>query len=335
MSILSLFAKRTAKHPRTALGPLLALLAAISATVPAAEARAEDAASTHEAAKHFQRGVSLYGEADYRAALVEFKRAYAIAPNIAVLYNVGETQFQLQDYAAALTTFDRFLAESSPTESHRAEVDGNIEILRSRVGHLIVTSAPTGADITVDDQPVGKTPLDRPLLVSIGRRKVVATVPGRPSVSRYVEVAADDNVTVALPLPAPPEADTTASAAWPPDAPHESHLGTTLRVAGWIGTALLAGGAGVFGYLATDESNQLQKDRATFPVAAGTLAHASNLTMTYAIAADSLAAAAVVLGGVTLVSTIASHSAGSPARGAAREVRVGLGPTSARFEMTF
>jgi len=323
MSILSLFAKRTAKHPRTALGPLLALLAAISATVPAAEARAQDAASTHEAAKHFQRGVSLYGEADYRAALVEFKRAYAIAPNIAVLYNVGETQFQLQDYAAALTTFDRFLA------------DGNIEILRSRVGHLIVTSAPTGADITVDDQPVGKTPLDRPLLVSIGRRKVVATVPGRPPVSRYVEVAADDSVTVALPLPAPAEADTTASASWPPDAPHESHLGTTLRVAGWIGTALLAGGAGVFGYLATDESNQLQKARATFPVAGGTLAHASNLTMTYAIAADSLAAAAVVLGGVTLVSTIASHSADSPARGAAREVRVGLGPTSARFEMTF
>ena len=335
MSSFSRLAGRTAKHPHTALGPLVAFLTAVCAAVSAPDAQAQDAAATHEAAKHFQRGVSLYGEADYRAALVEFKRAYAIAPNISVLYNVGETEFQLQDYAGALTTFDRYLAESPPNESHRAEVDGNVEVLRSRVGHLIVTSAPTGADITVDDEPAGKAPLERPLLVSIGRRKVVATLPGRPSVSRYVEVAADDNVTVALPLPAPVDSDATASASSAPDVPDESHVGTTLRIAGWIGTAVLAGGAGVFGYLATDESSQLQKDRAMFPVAGSTLAHASNLTMTYSIAADSLAAAALVLGGVTLVSTLASHSTGSPARGAASEVRVGLGPTSARFEMTF
>ena len=43
-------------------------------------ARAADP-NLREADKHFQHGVSLYVEADYRAALVEFTRAYALAPN--------------------------------------------------------------------------------------------------------------------------------------------------------------------------------------------------------------------------------------------------------------
>jgi len=57
-----------------------------------------------EAGKHFQRGVTLYNETDYRAALVEFRRAYDLAPNAAVLYNIGETEYQLRDYASALIT---------------------------------------------------------------------------------------------------------------------------------------------------------------------------------------------------------------------------------------
>ena len=331
MSAFLLSVTRTRKDPRTIWGRLIVFLAVTAAALSAPDARAQDAAATREAAKHFQRGVSLYGEADYRAALVEFKRAYSIAPNATVLYNVGEAEFQLQDYAAALNTFDRYLAESPLTESHRSEVDNNVEVLRTRVGRLIVVSAPTGADITVDDQPAGKAPLDRPILVSIGRRKVVASMPGRPPLSRYVDVAADDNVTVALPLPVPAEADTTAAS--PLDEPRQSHLGSTLRLGGWIGTAALAAGAGAFGFLAYSESNQLQQDRGTFPITNATLAHDSNLTMTYALVADSLAAAAVVLGGIVLISTISSAS--SPARGAASEVHVGLGPTSARFEMTF
>ena len=79
---------------------LLVTVALLAAT---GDARAEDGAlaSQHDAAKHFERAVVLYGESDYQGALVEFKRAYAIAPNPTVLYNIGEAQFQLQDYAGA------------------------------------------------------------------------------------------------------------------------------------------------------------------------------------------------------------------------------------------
>ena len=303
-------------------------------------ARADDSSNRQGAFKHFQRGVTLYGEADYRAALVEFKRAYLLAPNPSVLYNVGETQYQLQDYAGALTTFEHFLAETSSGDGHRAEVEGDLETLRARVGHMSLTTVPSGADVTIDDQPVGKTPLDRNLLVSIGHRKVVASLSGRPAITRYVDVAADDNVSVTLQLPEPPEPVTTPAPRIetmprPADATTPSHGSSTLRWLGWAATGAFAAGAVTTGILALHESHDLEAARASFPVSSQTLSRDAQLTTTYSIVADSLGAAAIVVGGVTLLSGWLSPSSSPPTRGSATTTRVVLGPASARLEMTF
>jgi hypothetical protein len=316
----------------------LSRLSAVLVALTAAHlASAQENGATREAARHFQRGVALYGETDYRAALVEFKRAYALAPNAAVLYNVGEAEFQLQDYAGALTTFERYLTESSASDTHRAEVESSVEVLRARVGHLTIATTPPGADVTVDDQSVGRTPLERPVLVSIGHRKVVASLPGRPPSTRTVDVAADDNVTVAIQLAPPGEPLSTLAPRSPASTrdAEPSTGGATLRVLGWIGTGVLAAGAGTFAVLADRESIALQKARATYPISGATLAHDAGLTSTYSILADSLAGAAVVLGGITVFSTLQSHSPDARVRGSAGGARIGVGPASAHFEMTF
>lgn len=311
-------------------------LALGAVAVHASPAHADD---PRQASKHFQRGVALYGEADYRAALVEFRRAYALAPNPAVLYNVGETQYQLQDYAAALTTFEHFLAETAPGDGHRTEVESDLEVLRARVGHVNVTTVPPGADVTIDDQPAGKTPIDRPLLVSIGHRKVVATMTGRPSVTRYVDVAADDNLSVTLQLPDP--VDPPAAPAHSDYSSHSvdmappSHGGSTLRVLGWTTTGILAAGAVSFGILALRESHDLEAERSTFPASAQALNHDASLTTTYSIVADSLTAGALVIGGATLFSTLLSGSSSTPTRGMNGTTQVMLGPASAHLVMTF
>ncbi|MGD0525209.1 MAG: PEGA domain-containing protein [Polyangiaceae bacterium] len=319
-----------------ALATSVLFAAALLATTAA---RADDA-SNRQAFKHFQRGVALYGEADYRAALVEFKRAYSVAPNPAVLYNVGETQYQLQDYAGALTTFEHFLAETAPGDAHRTEVEGDLETLRARVGHLTITTIPTGADVTIDDQPVGKTPLDRAVLVSIGHRKVMASLTGRPATTRYVDVAADDTLTVTIQLPEP--SVPTAALAPRLDAPPRSsetttpsHGSGTLRWIGWTATGALAAGAVTSGILGIRESHELEAARATYPVSSQTLNHDAQLTTAYSIVADSLAAAAIVVGSVTLLSTWLSPAPSAPTRGSTGTTRVVLGPTAARLEMTF
>lgn len=318
---------------------VIGLIALALTALLASSAAAQDAGAMREAGKHFQRGVALYGEADYRAALVEFKRAYATSPNVAVLYNVGETEYQLQDYAGALTTFERYLTEAGASEPHRGEVEGTMDVLRARVGHLTILTTPPGADVTVDDQAVGRTPFDRSLLVSIGRRKVVASMTGRPPVSRYVDVAADDNVSVTLQLPAAESSSAALlrdlSAPSRTDAASSANgTGAALRTLGWVVTGMSAAGAVTFGLLAMKESNDLQAARASYPTSSATLNHDASLTTTYSVLADSLTAAAVVVGGITLYSTLSS-SPSAPKRGSAGTTRLSLGPASARFEMTF
>jgi hypothetical protein len=303
----------------------------------ASAARADD---PRQASKHFQRGVALYGEADYRAALVEFKRAYSLAPNPAVLYNVGETQFQLQDYAGALTTFEHFLAEAGSGDGRRAEVEGNLDVLRARVGRVTVTTVPPGADLTIDDQPSGRTPIERAILVSVGHRKVVATMNGRPAVTRWVDVAADDNVTVTLQLPDPPETapppePRTLPALPPVDGAGASHGGATLRVLGWTTTGALAAGAVAFGVLAVRQSHELDTERSTFPASAPALSHDASLTTTYSAVADGLAVGAIVIGGATLLATLLSHPQGSSTRGSTGGPRVVLAPTPTGLQLTF
>lgn len=304
----------------------------------AADAAAQVFDASREAGTHFRRGVELYGEANYAAALVEFKRAYALAPSSAALYDVGEVQFQLQDYAAALQTFTKFLAEFGPNENHHAEVETSVQLLSTRVGRLRVTTVPDGADLTVDDELVGKTPLAEPRLVSVGHRKVVASMAGRPPVTRYVDVAAGDDVTVTLPLSTPVE---VAPVPPSPNRPggagaavsRRTHTSPTLRTVGWITTGALAAGAATLGIRAISEANDLHEARSGLTTGA-TLAHDASLTTTLAVLADSLAGAAIIAGGISLYWTLSSQP-NAQGSGTDASTRVIFGPTSARFEMTF
>jgi PEGA domain len=320
-------------------GRVIAAVVVSCALLHVSLASGQDAdAPSSDAGRHFRRGVDLYSEADYAGALVEFKRAYVLAPSSAALYNVGEAQYQLQDYASALKTFRRFLAEFGPGEGHRAEVERDVDVLRLRVGHLTITTAPNGADVSVDDQPVGRTPLGEPVLVSVGRRKVIASMAGRVPVTRYLEVAAGDDLEVTLPLAAPVESPASpppSERAEPAGAASPPSDGSRLKVVGWVATGALAAGAAVFGVLALTEARELKDARNAFPGSATTLNHDANLTTTYAVLADSLAAAAIVVGGLSLYWTLSSSSSASHSHGSLPPARVVFGPASARFDMSF
>jgi len=297
---------------------------------PSAFAADPPSSPMKEAGKHFQRGVSLYTEADYRAALVEFKRAYEIAPNAAVLYNIGQTHYQLQNYAAALSTLDRYLTEAGAAASHRPEVEQTLETLKARVGKVEVTTNLADCEITIDDELVGKTPLAQPVLVSIGRRKVTAMHEGRPPETRFVEVAAGDTVKMTLSLteperraqPAGPTSVPTAAAPAGPSGPS-----STLITAGWITTGVLAAGAITMGVLALSASSDLKSAHDTYPTTHDDLNKKASRVTTFSAVADVAGVAAIVVGGVTLYFTLA--------RSGTNEVKVGVAPRGVSLQGTF
>jgi hypothetical protein len=314
---------------------------------PALAAGSRNDEATREAGKHFQRGVTLYSETDYRGALVEFRRAYELAPNGAVLYNIGETEYQLRDYASALTTFERYLSEAAAGDGHRVEVEANVRELRTRVGRLTITTVPRGADVAIDDRALGNG-FENPVVVGVGHLRVTATMAGRAPVTQYIDVAAEDDVSVLLQLPgagavasrgAESFAAGTKGAALINVPSSEASPRSSLRLAGWITTGVLAVGAGVFGVLAIRESSDLKKARESVKDTGVNsmqyeadkmkeLDHLSSRTRTYSILADSLGVAAVVVGVVTLVSGFGSSQESSAPH-------VSIGYRSLNLQVTF
>ncbi len=156
-----------------------------------------------EAMPHFSKAVELYDENDFANALIEFKRAYEISTDYHVLFNVAQAYYQVQDYAGALDSFRQYLDEggNNIAKDRRKYCDKEIKKLEGRVAQVTVHVNVDGADILVDDEKVGTSPLDKPLTVSQGRRKISISMTGRTPEEKVVEVAGGDTTTVDFNLP--------------------------------------------------------------------------------------------------------------------------------------
>jgi PEGA domain len=286
------------------MAPLRALLLslALATALPAAlagEARADDKAE--EASAHFKRGVAFYKDKDFPPALVEFKRAYELAPNYIVLFNLGQTARELKDYAAALSAFEQYLRDGGPKISgaRRKEVTAAVDELRNKVGKIKITVNVDGAEIGVDDVAVGTSPLAAPLVVNAGRRKVSARSSGYAPLQRVVEVPSTDETPVTLDL-VKLTADTPRGEPSPPPTP-PAKPGPSIVVWALLGTTGALGIAtAITGGLAVSAHGTLKSDLGVFPGNPQAIADAQSKTKSLANATDALigltAAAAVATG---------------------------------------
>jgi len=305
---------RRCRDPRHAArvrpGALTALALALALLAPPVAA---DGPKGAEADTHFRHGVDLYRDGDFSTALVEFQRAYELDAKYQVLYNVAEAYYQLQDYAHALLTFQRYLNDGGKriTPKRRKEVDRELEKLKGRVARLTVLTSEPGANLTIDEASVATTPLGEPLVVSAGRRKVTATVPGRPPITRVVELAGGDVQTVTLEIPA------AAPTVRVVTAPQRSITGPLIA---WVATGALTAGAVATGIVALGASSDLKDKLGSFPGDPRAISAARSKTSAFALATDILAATAIAGVGVSIYLTVRQRAEDAPAAPAARIV---------------
>jgi hypothetical protein len=268
-------------------------------------------APTGNAAEHFQRGVELYKEGDYRGALVEFQRAYDISPKFQVLFNVAESHYQLQDYANAMKAFQKYLDEGGTQipAKRRKDVESEIVTLSKRVATVTIVTNEPGATVTIDDVTVGTTPIEA-LLVSSGRRKITVTLAGRAPASSTVDLAGGDKKTVALEIPpavtaGPTTTTTTTTETEEPD--------VVPVVVMWSVTGALALGAVVTGVLALGASSDLEDELARYPGNADELASAKDSTFALGLTTDILIGTSIAAGAVATYFTVDYYLSGEEA----------------------
>ena len=275
----------------TILRALLPLSVLILGTTNQARADAGDskkgapagALKSDDASERFRSGVAFYKDRDFPAALVEFKRAYELAPNYRVLFNLGQTARELRDYAGALSAFEQYLREAGPEilTARRKEVQASVEELKRKVGRIKVSTNVDGAEILIDDVSVGVAPLAAPVVVNVGRRKLVATRSGYTPGQRVVDVAGMEEAALTLELTKieEPRADLPPAQPVKPGIPAVTWVMLSTTAAAAVVT-------GVMGGLAVSARGGLTQALATFPGNAKSIADAQGRTKTFAVATD-------------------------------------------------
>jgi hypothetical protein len=249
-----------------------------------------------EAQSRYKAGMSLYDDGAYDAARVQFERAYELAPSYKILYNIGLVYKQLNEFVASLKALQRYIKEGGAEvpDDRKAEVNKLIDTLRGIIASASVRVNIDGAEVTVDDAVVAKSPTNEPILLNPGKRKIGAKMPGRIPDSKVITVASGDKATVDLVLQETSQTIVKTTDLKP--------------IIAWTVTGALAVGSSVMWYLtakAQGDLRDLQSQRN--PDQGGTLAnqlHDQHTKMkTYAVVTDILTLGTLVAGGCAVYFT--------------------------------
>lgn len=302
------------------------VLGAESASKPANEVNLDVARSA------FQRGVELFHEGNFEAALAEFQKANQNGPSYRILYNIAQSYFELHDYVAALKYYKQYLTNGAADvpAARKTQVEETISKLENRIATIDISVSVDGAQVSIDDVPVGISPLAGPVPVNPGPRRVTAAKAGLPTASRSLTVAGADRAAINLDLHAssrkalPPDFATpltSASATKSKSAHSRVPLITGLAVTGACAVT-----TGVFGFLTLGAKKDLDRDLDTFDVPSNRVSDDRSRVRNYALVTDIAAAATLVSAGVTLYMFLA-HSGDTPSEVAQPRSRLTLTPT--------
>lgn len=288
-----------------------------------------------DARTRFRRGVELFREGNFAAALIEFRRAYETAPNFNVLYNIGQVCTELGDYASAHRALQKYLDDGGVdiAPARRAEVERDIERLNGRIGYLRIKVSSSNADIAIDDVVIGRSPMDEEVLVNSGRRKVTVNGGGMSGLARMVDVAVGEHAVVALeetpaaPSLAPPQEKPRPVADASPKGTSSSS--TPLWI-GLVTTGVLAAGTVVSGVVALSAKSSLDDRIASYPTTTRDVEDARDRGKTWAIVADVFGGATLVAAGVT---TYLAITRGPAPR--TQSAALGVGPGSVMLSGRF
>jgi len=129
---------------------------------------------TGDAKASQQQGKALYDRGDWAGARGQFQMVYAASSDARMLWNVALAEKGLKHPATALTFVQRFIKErgKAMTLQERKDADELRKTLETQSSKLKLSVSEPDADVFIDDQLAGSTPIPTPIAVDPGTKRI-------------------------------------------------------------------------------------------------------------------------------------------------------------------
>jgi hypothetical protein len=126
------------------------------------------------ARKRFQEGVAAADARNYEGARVAFQQAYALKPHPSVLRNLGQAELKTGHFVEAARHLSTFIRDTTfGTAAERESAKKSLIEAETKIGKLLLEVDVIGAEIAVDGEMSGRSPLGAdPIYVEPGQRVV-------------------------------------------------------------------------------------------------------------------------------------------------------------------
>jgi len=200
----------------------------------AAGARAdEDSPEKQQARVLLAQGNQLFEKGDLRAALADFRAAYALYPSPKLLVNAAAAERELGDLPGAATDLRHFLDDATEDDSSLVDkARSDLRAIEKKCGRVGLSGWPHGTTLEID----GRAARD-PTYVRPGVHGVKVRAPNGVELEKEGDVSAGENADIAMPKGAAVAVETA-----PP--PHRE---VKKKRAGWIIPVAVLGALAVAG----------------------------------------------------------------------------------------
>jgi hypothetical protein len=133
------------------------------------------------------RGVDAFRAGNYEEARRAFAECYQLMPKSDVLRNLSISEIQSGHYVSAARHLKQLLAAPGDLPSNvREEANNRLAQAEAQIGQLDIGVDVSGAEITIDGNVVGRSPLESNWYIEPGQHEVTISKAGYPVESRQV-----------------------------------------------------------------------------------------------------------------------------------------------------
>lgn len=195
---------RSAQKSRAAAALVAVALALTSVPTPVFAHAAPTAEEVQQAQARWNEGKAAFEAANYEAARLAFKQAYSVLPHPAFLQNIGESELRTGRLVDAARHLSQYLRTASSSATQRDAATRSLKKAAERLGAVVVETNVDDAEVRVDDEVVGKSPLGSAAwYVEPGSHSVVIRKEGYADATGDVNVQSGETKTVSVTAKAP------------------------------------------------------------------------------------------------------------------------------------